>query len=392
MTYKTMKICLINNLYKPYSRGGAEIVVEILAEGLRKNGHKVFIITTRPYRGRKKDEEKKNSGQIFYLPSLYYNLNRLLTFLRFFWHISDVFNRRLCFRVRKILQEEKPDIIMTHNLKGLGYLIPRAIKKSGIKWIHTIHDVQLVEPSGVIIRGKNPPYPSLSRGLYEKICRWLFGSPAVVISPSRWLLDFYSERGFFVKSKKVVMPNPVISHQPSVINHQLGGKTVNFLYLGQIEEHKGILFLINTFKEFLNCQLLIAGDGSRLDEIKKAAQDEPRIKILGRVPHEKIVEFFSQVDFTIVPSLCYENSPTVIYESLSFGVPVIAAKIGGVAELVKDRVNGFTFEAGDKEDLSRVLKYCEESKDKLEQMRREAIKSVEDFGVNNYILKLKSLI
>lgn len=431
-----MKICLINNLYKPYSRGGTEVVVENIIEGLKDAGHDVFVITIKSFGGVSsfwaerttsshafvggrqnppaslrsatpfdKGELEKSpleggEGDVyrFYPLNLFsfINIAKYNALIRFFWHILDVFNLHSYFVVKKILKEEKPNVIMTHNLKGLGYLIPCAIKKSGVKWVHTVHDVQLAVPSGLIIKNNNPLAP-FTKGefgrvpvlIYEKICRWLFNSPDVVVSPSKWLSDFYSERGFFAKSEKVVIPNPVKLETRKLETRDMG--QVNFLYLGQIEEHKGILFLINTFEELQNYQLLIAGDGSRLEEIKRVVQDEPRIKILGRVPHEKIAELFSETDFTIVPSLCYENSPTVIYESLFFGVPVVAARIGGVAELVKDRVNGFTFEAGDKEDLLRVLKYCAENKDKLE-MRGKTVKSVEDFSVNKYILKLKSLI
>jgi glycosyltransferase involved in cell wall biosynthesis len=339
---------------------------------------------------------------------LYYNLAQIPLFLRFFWHIFDVFNKRSYFAIRKILKKEKPDIVMTHNLKGLGYLIPRAIKKSGIKWIHTIHDVQLVEPSGVIMsRSSNPPAlraTSFIKEVYMRICRWLFDSPDRVVSPSKWLMDFYSEKGFFAKSRKVVMPNPVDIATRNLATRGIATgnlatrdmEDINFLYLGQIEEHKGVLFLIEVFKKFLNqkseiknLKLLIAGPGSKLEEIKKLAADEPRIKILGRVPHEQIAELLGQADFTIVPSLCYENSPTVITESFSFGVPVITARIGGAAELVREGVNGFIFEAGSEEDLLRALRLAVEKRNDFK--KEEIRKTVEEFGVRKYVEKLLNL-
>jgi len=415
-----MKICLINSLYKPYSRGGAEVVFENIVQGLKAAGYKSFVITLRPFQGLSslwfktdlpflsltrggmvppnKEDEVGVKVYRFYPLNLFsfINIGQHNVLARFFWHIFDVFNLHSYFVVKKILKEERPDVIMTHNLKGIGYMIPWAIKRSGIKWVHTVHDVQLSEPSGVI----NPPYPPLSRGLYERICRWLFGSPSVVISPSKWLMDFYSEKGFFKNSKKVVMPNPV-GGLPSIVYRRQttdDKRQTTFLYLGLIEKHKGVLFLIKAFKEFLNSQfpipnsqLLIAGDGSKLEEIKKLAAGEPRIKILGPVPHKKIAELFQETDFTIVPSLCYENSPTVIYESLFFGVPVIAANIGGVAELVKEGVNGFTFEAGNKEDLGRAFKQALKKRENLGEMRDEARRSGEEYRIERYIIKLLDL-
>jgi glycosyltransferase involved in cell wall biosynthesis len=435
-------------LYKPYSRGGAEVVFLNIINGLKAAGHEVLVITIKPFEGLSslwadnppppfikgeleipptppfdKTQGRFNKGAaseeiVFGFPPIkggeggvyrffplnifsFINIGWHNIFVRLIWHKLDIFNLHSYFVIRNILRKEKPDVVMTHNLKGIGYLVPWAIKQSKIKWVHTVHDVQLVEPSGINIplapfaKGERINHHlALTKRLYWKICRWLFDSPDVVISPSKWLMDFYSEKGFFRNSRKMVMPNPIVSLQQftPVTSHQ---SLVTFLYLGQIEEHKGILFFINTFKDLLKyqmpdakCQLLIAGNGSKLEEIKKITADEPRIKILGLVPHEKISEIIVRADFVIVPSLCYENSPSAIYESLSFGVPVIAAKIGGVAELVKDGVNGFTFEAGDKEDLLRIIKMCLENKDGLERMKVEALKSVQDFGVDKYIERL----
>jgi hypothetical protein len=70
------------------------------------------------------------------------------------WHIIDIFHFASKNKIRQILQTEKPDLVHTHNLMGLGFLIPRLIKKMGLRYIHTVHDVQLVEPSGIILKQK----------------------------------------------------------------------------------------------------------------------------------------------------------------------------------------------------------------------------------------------
>ncbi len=397
-----MKICLISNLFPPISRGGAEKVAKIVVDGLKSAGHDVFVISTKPWDGwaslkSKAMEENGIKVYRFYPFNIFYYLNdwKHSAICRMKWHFCDTFNFHSRLAVKKILQKEKPDAVMTHNLKGIGYLIPRLIHKLGIRHIHTLHDVQLAVPSGLImISRRNSSALAeeflLLRKWYEVICRRLFNSPDVVIAPSKWLLDFYSERGFFKNSKKAVLPNPVATWPPVAekIRTSEDGK-LSLLYLGQIEEHKGILFLVTVLKNLdIDFKLHIAGDGSKIGEVKKMVADDKRFIVHGKLPSEKIAEIFSEVDFTIVPSLCYENSPTVIYESLSFGVPVLAAKIGGVAELVHDGKNGFTFEAGNTEDLTRVLKHAAANRDNVKKMRQSAQKSVEDFRIENYIKKL----
>ena len=85
----------------------------------------------------------------------------------------------------------------------------------------------------------------------------------------------------------------------------------------------------------------------------------------------------------IVPSLCYENSPTVIYEAFSQGVPVIAADIGGVAELVKEGETGFVFEADSTDSLLKAIKKAEKENNYIE-MSRKCIEYASQFNIKDY--------
>ena len=296
--------------------------------------------------------------------------------------------------MRQILKKEKPDVAHTHNLKGLGYLIPRAIRSLNLRHVHTLHDVQLVEPSGIIIKGAENqwPYSFFLRRWYEKICRVLFGSPEVVISPSNFLLEFYESRGFFPRSAKVVVPNPVIENNLAINCAESSG-IFSFLYLGQIEDHKGVLFLINSFKKLCREKsvLHIVGAGSKLSEARQLAADCPQIIFHGKVDRAQLPRIFSQTDMAIVPSLCYENSPTVIFESFSFGVPVLASSIEGVAELIKNGENGLTFEAGNESALIAKMSWCAQHPTEITAIRPAALKSIEGRGLDAYLDKLLNL-
>lgn len=398
---ESMKICIISNLYPPIFRGGAERVAERVARGLVAAGHEVFVISTKPWDGwpsLKPNSIEENGVKIyrFYPANIFYYLNSYKhnALARFVWHFFDMFNCQSARAVKNILRSEKPDLVLTHNLMGIGFEIPRVIRRLGIKYIHTLHDVQLAVPSGLIISGQEKSWEQRTwlRKLYEAACRRLFASPDVVVSPSKWLLDFYTQKGFFKKSKKKVLPNPIqLQRTPHFSEGGLPAlkSGLRLLYLGQIEEHKGIFLLVEVLKKCdFDFKLHIAGDGSKIEELKKIVADDLRFVIHGKLSSEEVAKIFDQVDLTCVPSLCYENSPAVIYESLVAGVPVLAAKIGGVAELVHDSENGFTFEAGNAEDLSRVLKHAAVNRDELQKMRQAAAKSVEDFGIEKYIQQL----
>jgi glycosyltransferase involved in cell wall biosynthesis len=401
------KICLISAIYEPHKRGGAETVFKNIVSGLRETDHDIFVITIDKWQGFKSLKpriETINNVRVyrFYALNLfsYININNYSQkhILRLIWHGLDMVNLHSYFVVKSILKKEKPNVVLTHTLKGIGYTICRSVKSLKIKNIHTLHDVQLVTPTGLIIKGKekNWQHTFFLTKLYEFLNKKILGSPDIVVSSSNFLMDFYTEKGFFPKSKKMIIHNPVNIQTKNPSETKKITEEFNFLFLGQLETHKGILLLIETFKKLLGASdqkpnLLIAGTGSAEEESRKNATGEENIKFLGYIPNNKLADIFSQTNALIIPSLCLENSPTVIFESLATGTPVLAAKIGGI-EFIKDGYNGFTFEAGDKEDLLRILKLSLAKKTELQEMSENCTKSVSEIGISEYIKKLENII
>lgn len=389
-----MKICLIHSLYAPYTRGGAEVVVEIIVRELLQLNHEMVLITL----GRKEGIVREGKLTIYRIKPFnifsFLDINQRPIWLRFFWHPLDVFNWSSYFKVKKILAKEEPQVVMTHNLKGLGYLIPKAIHKAGIRHWHTVHDVQLSRPSGLIIYGQEKPFLILDK-IYEKLTRRLFANPDVVISPSEWLMNYYKTRGFFYESKKVILPNPVVFkkvEKTAEVSKAQG--RVNLIFVGQMEKFKGILFLITALKQVKpqNWRLTIIGSGGATADVKGLIGNDDRFKFIGRVEQPELASHFRQADLTIVPSLAYENSPKVIDESLVANVPVIAADIGGVGEIVKDDYNGFTFAPGNEKNLIEVLEHFLSHPENIEKLKKNCFISVKDSSASNYIKRLLSLV
>ena len=77
-----------------------------------------------------------------------------------------------------------------------------------------------------------------------------------------------------------------------------------------------------------------------------------RIRWLEPVKPEKVVETIGKYDALVVPSVCLETGPLVVLEAFAAGVPVIGSRLGGIAEMVRDGVDGLLFEAGSPEDLA----------------------------------------
>ncbi|MEI7451805.1 MAG: glycosyltransferase [Candidatus Falkowbacteria bacterium] len=367
-----MRIAVINNLYKPYNRGGAEAVAEEIVKQASALGHQVFVISTAP-------DKSYFLDNTYYLKSSYYNLGQKSLLFRALWQINNLFNLRKYYQIKNILQKNKIDLVISNNIMGLGFFLPYLCQKLKIRNIQILHDIQLLHPSGLMYFGEEKIIDSLGAKLYQYFTRQLFATPELVVAPSHWLLDLYTQKAFFLNSKKVVLENPVKTKDATAITtDKVDGEITNFLYVGQIEKHKGALFLAETFKAIVNpfITLTIIGDGSLRAELKEIIKNDKRITYLGKRAKDEVLAAMASANAVIVPSLCYENSPTVIYEALSVKTSFIGSNIGGIPELSR-KYGGLLFRAGDKEDLKGEIEYFANHHNdfKITQTKNEAPQS-----------------
>lgn len=353
-----MKVVIISSLFPPDVRGGAEVVAAAEAASLKAAGNIVVVITTKRWHGWGdwRPEVKEQAGlkiYRFWPPNLFsfQTIERWPVWLRLPWHVLDVFNLFSYFTIRRILRQESPDEVHTHNVKGLGYTVWAAVRAIGCRLIHTVHDVQLAVPSGLLWVGEENKLTSFPSLLYLSLCRALVGSPNEVISPSKWLLDFYRRQGFFPKSKLTV--NPAFGKLPPTEQLLPLSAAIprRILYVGQLATHKGIDWLLSVLQSGAKYQwqLAIVGDGPLQAGIRQLAEQDPRVTWYGRLNGVALADLFSQVDVVVVPSLAYENSPTIIPIALQNHCPVVAAAAGGIPELLVEGINGQLLPVGDEQ-------------------------------------------
>lgn len=334
-----MKIVYINNLYPPHDRGGAEQVVRRWALEALKKGDQPVVITWGPWQGWGSSRPVRTIEEgimvyRFWVPQIfsYINLSKHFFLLKLLWHILDIFNDDSARIIRRILQKEKPDIVQTHNLMGMGFFIPRMVQQLDIKHTHVLHDVQLVEPSGVL--RWNHTKDSWSQKKYTQVMKWMCGEPQKIIVMSDFLQRFYQERHFFPTAQWEVAPKKEIEN---VIQKK---SRTNFLFVGSLGKHKGILVLMDAWDRLSagsQKTLDIVGSGRMLEEIQAWAKDNPRITVHGRKSQHELEQIYKKCDVLLFPSICLENRPTVIVEALQYGLYVVAANTGGVRELVDSR-------------------------------------------------------
>jgi len=190
-----MKIIIAHNLYQPFARGGAEQFSQELVDTLVALGHEVAVLTTKPRGARVADTE-----QIKYLPSLYYHLAEVPKALRLVWHWYNVRNRQTEKKLSNWSFAREADLIITNNLQGLGLSFASALQKQGKKWVHIIHDLQLLHPSGLVNYGQEFVLAKSAASQYQNLVKKYLGQPNLVISPSKWILDWHRQYGFFERA------------------------------------------------------------------------------------------------------------------------------------------------------------------------------------------------
>jgi glycosyltransferase involved in cell wall biosynthesis len=138
----------------------------------------------------------------------------------------------------------------------------------------------------------------------------------------------------------------------------------------------------------MDLPLKIVGDGPEAERLQAVARGIPAVEWLGAQPHVKVKELMADAMCLIVPSVWYEGLPLVAVESLSCGTPIVASRIGALAELVSDGRNGVLFEAGNPADLAAKLSALAANSPTLNLLRSNARADYESkyTAARNYIL------
>jgi len=425
-----MKITIISNLYPPFVRGGAEYIASQLAVELINQGHEVSVITSAPWQALRSFKtdcriEHKIAVYRFYPLNVYYYLNAARHGLgwRLVWHKINLFNWLAAGQVRRILAKVKPAAVISFNLMGLSFWLPRAIKSLSLKHLHTLHDVQLLHPSGLFYPptssqggrrtgaaemkytmggGMSPwklqveeSYENLIVKAYQFITRWLFQPVNIVVAPSRWLMAEHISRGFFKNSEIKVIPNPVPPlAAPLSVFKPLG--LVNLIYVGQIQEHKGIFWLVQTLKKSSrsdwSLRIVAVGALDNWARLVNLIGDDKRFALNRTVTQAEIDNYIADSHLAIVPSLCLENAPTIITMAKVQGTPVLASQSGGIPELMEEGVNGWMFAPGSEAEFTQKLNRCLDNPSLLAAAASHAKQNSSASSLTDYARELTSLL
>jgi glycosyltransferase involved in cell wall biosynthesis len=355
------KLLFISNQYSPHVVGGAELSVQTLAEELVGRGYEVRVVSLA--RERRDSVDTVNGVRVYrcavanlYTP--FTGPQHPLT--RSAWHAIDVFNPVMGHKLGKILDHEQPDWVSANNIAGFSTAVWSAVKSRGIGLSQVLHDYWALCPKTTMNKGGvNCTTPCTVCRAYAAPKRLASRWPDLAIGVSRYVLDRHRAHGFFPVARTAVVYNGGAFAPPPPRRQRTASEPLQIGFIGRIEQVKGIELLLQAVSRLPpeRFRLRIAGrptEPAYLEELKRR-YPLPQVEYLGFVPADQL---YRSVDMLVAPSLWHETLCIVVYEALGFGIPVLAARVGGIPEILEGADCGWLFQPGDVDDLEAQLRRC----------------------------------
>ncbi|MDH6358233.1 glycosyltransferase [Parabacteroides sp. PF5-9] len=392
-----MKILNVNKFY--YPRGGDCVAALSLEELLTQRGHEVATFSSMH------PDNLPSKWSPYFAPEINFTSSGFNDRRRAVGRI--LFSRTVKKQFVRILDDFRPDVVHLHNIHS--YLSPgiaQIAHQRGIKVVWTVHDYKLVCANYALLREGKPCDLCLGNRLAVIQHKCIKGSlPASVLGYLEALVwnakilntytDAFISPSAFLKQKMVdfgysadkihVVHNLMNVRFPEVDP----SKADYYCYSGRLSEEKGIDVLLEAAAD-LPYKLIVLGDGQRMAEYKEKYK-KANIEFKGYVDREDALRIIARARFTAVPSICYENSPYSIKDSLCMRTPVLCSDLGSMPEVIEMGKNGFVFAAGDVSDLQKMIRHCFDVFDDQFDYDSIAQKARDLFSVNSYYQQIMSL-
>jgi glycosyltransferase involved in cell wall biosynthesis len=422
-----MKVLLALHQYLPRHVTGTEQYVRSVAHELKAQGHQVTILCYEPL------IQFEAAGQEWFerdevvegVPVRRFSVHPRHSANR---ELGDYENPIVGGMVGRFLRERRFDVAHVFHLRNMGLDVLRECRNLGTPVVVHLMDFWFLCPNFLLLRrdgslcdgppdggfgcircidpalaetvetvglrplleplGKQPPpasglAPTPARRAHALLAR----KPALfaeleradaVIAPSKFLKGVFEAQGF-PRGRIEVLPyglDPTRGAARPAKPRDRADGLLHVGYIGSLSRHKGVHLAVAAVTGSARKDLVlhIFGDPESHPEysaeLRKLAAGDPRVVFEGRFGPTQLGEALAKLDCVVVPSLWHENTPFTALESLQFGLPVLASRLGGLSEIVRHGKNGLLFEAGDIVEIAASIERLADSPLILEQLSR----------------------
>lgn len=355
---KKYRILQIHNFYQ--IPGGEDVVVRNEKRLLEEHGHQVYTY----YRSNKELQEKGILGKV------------LLPF-------SAVYSFRTKREVKRMIKENRIDIVHVHNtLTMVSPSVFYAAFECGVPVVQTLHNFRMLCPAGSFFRDNVICEECVKHGMGCAIKHKCYRNSTLQTMVSAAILKIHRMLGTYRKvnficltefnrnkllesleARKNVEPSrvyikPNFTFAEGIVPSETKAAEEYFLFAGRVEALKGIDIAIRAFEQLPEEMLYVAGSGPMMDEMQAYVKEHniENVKFLGYLQKEEMSEKFYNAKAVIMTSQCYEAFAMTIAEAYSYGVPVIAGRVGNMDGMVKNGVTGVKFAYNSAEDLAAKVR------------------------------------
>jgi glycosyltransferase involved in cell wall biosynthesis len=209
-----------------------------------------------------------------------------------------------------------------------------------------------------------------------------------VLAPTRLMERLLASNGMQPKKMSLCRFGIELSGFQQAVATRGTGKTLRIGFIGSLAHPKGAHILVEALRltaATLPVELQVYGNPAvypeYVAELKRLACADPRIRFCGTFPNEEIGKVFAALDVFVVPSLWYENTPLVIYSAQAAGCPILASNLEGMAEVIRNGVDGMLFPPGDSAALAVLIEKLCNNRELVRKLAQNALqpKSVAEY-------------
>ena len=414
------KVLYIVHNHPSVMPGGAEIYALELYEAMRQSDEFEPLIVAR--RGTSKSTQIRSGTRLSRINN---DPNQFLFFTDSaefdFFYMTALDKSIYTKDFREFLSVHRPDLIHIQHTFFFGYELLRLIKNMlpATPIIYTLHEfIPICHRSGQMLRTINNEncleaspsrchecFPHISPQDFFMRKRFIQSQLSLVdlfLAPSRFLLERYVDWGIpREKARFEDYGRHLLPRVSSAAEKEERRPRNRFAFFGQLNEFKGVEVLIKAMKILAegnepdgahlwlhgaNLELQRQDFQDKICELLEAAKQN--VTIVGSYLSSEVPKLMANIDWVVVPSIWWENAPLVIQEAFHNRRPVICSDIGGMAEKVKDGVDGLHFRAHDPLSLANVIQRATQTEGLWESLS-QGISDV--YNVEDQVASLTSI-
>jgi len=370
-----MKIGFFTDTYTPQING-VVTSIESYRKELEKRGHLVFVFAPTP-------KQKKDSKKIIRFPSV-----------KFIFQPEMRIALPYSLEALRLLEKIKLDIIHSQDPFSIGLFGLWMAKKFKIPYVHTYHTLY---PEYVHYIWETRLTKKIAKRLSKDFCNQC----DLVVAPSTKIKKYLKLWG--VKKPLEILPTGIELDEfkidlGAVANFREKYKILTqekiLIFVGRLGKEKNIELLIKSLKliKTPGVKLLIIGDGPhkpKLQSLIKKEGFENKVSLTGYLPRKEVVAALRASKIFVFSSKT-ETQGLVVAEAMAAGLPVVAVSDLAIADMVKDKKNGFLVKSSAREMAKKIDKLLTNQK-LYGRMSRASKNLAKNFSAEKQTKKLEKI-